>query len=315
MACGQRSWMPPDVLPMPGDPDAAVVTTYSREAYAKYMKGLIIYEVWERTKRRKKKVATKSATITSKNKLFNQILPKGPVIAQSIPDFDPAEPDYVIIAPRMLGQMLDFDQRFVEKYGAGVPPIFDRRRPLGQMRDIARLGPLVAYTREIVDIAEVAAICLAVTGVVFVVTVAGLILATELGAAGGAAGAAGGGTTAEVISLAARRLAMEAAKAAPEIGKAALQEGPKIAAGVLLMVGAVAKATPNKIEFARVDMVRAVPESRVTPYRGTLSALSSGMAICDPAGTFPSVTKPIEVGDTVMFDSEPFEVIAKVTMR
>ena len=62
-------------------------------------------------------------------------------------------------------------------------------------------------------------------------------------------------------------------------------------------------------------MVRAVPESRVTAYRTTLASLSNGMSICDPPGVLPSVTKPIEVGDTVMFDSQPHEVIAKLTLR
>lgn len=308
------TWLPPDVLPMPADPDE-VVTTYSKQAYSEAMRGLIIYEIWERTQRRKKKVKAVAVAVTKKNKLFDRVLPKAQNIAKSIAEFDPDEPDYVVIAPRMLGQMLDFDNRFVEKYGAGVPPFFDRRQPLAQMRDIMRLGPLTAYTREIADLTEVAAICLAVTGAVFIVTAAGIFLAPEIGVAAAGGGAAGGDTAATVISLAARRLAMEAAKAAPEIGKAALEQGPKIAAGVLLVMGTVARAAPNRIDFSSVDMVRAVPERRVTAYRGTLPALSSGMAICDPAGTFPSVAKPIDVGDTVMFDSEPYEVIAKVTLR
>lgn len=310
------TWMPPDVLPMPGDPNSAVVTSYSKEAYAKFMKGLIIYEVWERAKRNKKKIAVSAAAITSKNKLFDQVLPKGNIIAQAIGEFDPDEPDYVIIAPRMLGEILDFDKRFVGKYGAGVPPIFDRRQPRAQLRDIMRLGPLTAHTQDVVNAAEFLAIGVGIVGGIFLVTTAGIFLAPEAVAAiAGAEVTTEAVGTSGVISLAARRLAMEAAKAAPEVGKAVLKEGPKIAAGVVFIVGIVAKATPNKIDFAKVEMVRAVPETRVTAYKGTRSSLSSGMSISDPAGKFPSVSKPIEVGDTVLYDSKAFEVIAKVTVR
>ena len=304
-------WIPPDVLPMPGDPNQLVVTTYTKVAYATYMKGLIIYEVWEASQRKKKKTAVKSATITDQNSLFSTVLPKEIDIAKAIGEYDEDEPDYVIIAPRMLGKILDFDRRFDRMYGAGVPPMFDRRQPRSQLRDILRLGPAVAFTKDIVAAAPLVAIALGINGLLLITTL-GIIVAPEVAAAAVGGSEAGGGGA--VISLAARRLAMEAAKAAPELGKAALKEGPKIAAGVLLVVGTVAKARPNQVEFSNIDMIRAVPASRVTAYKGTLSSLSSGMAICDPAGTFPTVAKPIEVGDTVMFDSQPNEIIAKVTV-
>lgn len=306
-------WLPPPVLPMPDNAQQLIVTAVSAIVYNTVIRGLIIYQVWELAKKEKNAMVVANVGTVSEDQNFAKFIPEEKVIAQQIGTYEEGEEDYVVLAPQILCEyvMYEMDEDFDRKFGATTPPYFDRKQPLAQLRDVARLGPMARYTKEIADIAEVVAIALGIMGV-FIIVGTSIILAPELLPEEGAAIEAGGG---KVIQLAARRLAVEAAKAAGAAAKEAVKQAPKIAAGILLVIGTVSKADPRSITFSKVAYMRVVPESQITPYKGSLAALSSGMSLSDPSDEMPSRDEEIALNDKVMYDSEPYRVVAKLTVR
>ena len=288
------TWRPPDVLAMPGNPRQVIVTTLSVATYERDIRGLIVYQVWERTDRRKDVQNVAVITVTDRDRRFSGLLPQAAEIAKLLGYFDPDDPNYVVIVPRRIAEIVTADEQVLQKYSTRVPPFIDRKHPIGQLRDVMRLGPATPYAEELGLIAQATALALGYSGLLMAFT-GGAIYVVGGGAAAGGAAAGGGG--AAVIQLASRRLASEAMKAA---------------AGILVTIGTVASVSARNIEFSAVDFVRVVPEHRLTPYRTTLSGTSSGMAVSDPADGFPTADPTVNAGDTVMFDSEPHVVAAKL---
>lgn len=314
-------WLPPVLLRMPENREQIIVTAVSGIVYNTVIRGLIVYQVWELSKKPKAAKIVSAVDTVSQDKNFSKFIPEKAVIAQQIGTYEEGEEDYVILAPQILCEyvMLELDKKFDRMLGSSVPPYFDRKQPLAQFRDVARLGPAARYTKEIVDIAEITAIALGVLGG-FIIVGASIILAPELlpeegVAIEGAAGAAARAGGAEVIQLAARRLAIQAAQAAGAAAKEAIKQAPKIAAGILLVIGSVSKADSTGITFSRVSYMRVVPESQIAPYRGSLTGLSSGMSLADPSNEMPSRDEEIALDDKVMYDSEPYIVVAKLKVR
>ena len=121
------------------------------------------------------------------------------------------------------------------------------------MRQFSRLQPIASYGGDLLSKnSHILAFYLA--GKILFAILAGGIVAVGPSVAGvGGGGMAGGGT---ITSLAARQLAAEAIKQAAQ------------AAGVVLVMGTVARADTTAIEFSRFDIVGQCLDW-LTPFQGT----------------------------------------------
>jgi len=292
-------WKPPFCLTMPGLQGQYKLDTFATNYdLDRNCRGIIVYRVWKKYRKQEEEAqAAARVVVTDKDEAYNKLLPAPGDLPKIIGRYDPYEPEHLVIVAKYFDDA--FNRRptvdIVQKVAdSAVPPAFDRRNPIGQFRFLSRLGPFATNHPE--DLLKI--------GAMLVVGAAGLavlvIAAPEAGAgAGGAAVIEEGGAT--VISLAARRLAASAAA-----------EAVKKAAGIILLFGTIQSIRGNDVSFSRVGAMRAIPLNSVTPYKSTYSALSSGLCIADSPDQFPAVQGDIRVGDTVMFDSEPHSVVARL---
>lgn len=292
-------WMPPKCLTLPGLGGQFKLDTFATDYNSdRNCRGIIVYRVWKKVRRREEEEqAAAKVVVREKDETYKKLLPAAADLPKVIGHYDPYEPDHLIIVPKYVDDT--FNRRpavdIVQKAAdLSVPPAFDRKNPIGQFRSLSRLGPFATDHPE--DLLKMGAIlAVGVTGV------AVLVLAAPEAAAGAGATAIVEEGGATVISLAARRLAASAAA-----------EAMKRVAGIILLFGTVQSIRGNDVSFSRVGAMRAIPLSSVTPYKSTNSALSSGLCIADSPEDFPSVQGDIRVGDTVMFDSEPHSVVARL---
>jgi hypothetical protein len=292
-------WMPPKCLTLPGLAGQYKLDTFSTDYNSdRNCRGIIVYRVWKkvRKKEEEEQVAAK-VVVSEKDETYKKLLPLPAALPKVVGHYDPYEPDHLIIVPKYVDDA--FDKRaavdIVQRVAdLSVPPAFDRKNPIGQFRSLSRAGPFATNHPE--DLLKMGAILGVAAGGVALLVLA----APEVAAGGGTAVIVEeGGAT--VISLAARRLAASAAA-----------EAIKKAAGIILLFGTVRSIRGNDVSFSRVGAMRAIPLSSVTPYKSMNSALSSGLCIADSPENLPSVQADIRVGDTVMFDSEPHAVVARL---
>jgi hypothetical protein len=242
--------------------------------------------------------------IVDRDTTYDELLPSTKELQAKIGAYDLWEPEFVVIVP------LPFHDRFKKSRKVpgrptssgssnlidrvaerSIPPFFDRRKPLAQYRRIP--DRVVSAMAECLSTAE----CVILLGAIVVVVGAGLLLVgPEIAAASTATEVTG-----TVVSLAARQLA-----------KKAVAETLAKAAGVLIIFGTISSARGDELSFAEINAVRVIPLSQVASFRGTHAALSSGLCISDPPGTVPSKGSEVQVGDTVVFDSQPHYVVAKL---
>ncbi len=213
-------------------------------------------------------------------------------LKKKLVEFDPSNPDYVIIVPRKFywdwGKIKH--EKLLDTMRVKLPPFLDTRNPVGRFRTIG--WTLVGIT---------AASYLAL----YVVAAASLL--APAAAAGGAV-AAGGGTAATggggtVISLA----AFKALHAAPAVKPLAA------AAGVLIVIGNIKDAHAKTVTIGDVSAFRVVPVSDFATKDGVETAYSTeGFKLSDVcrelAGHF-------DVGTEVAFDGEPYYIIAQLAAK
>jgi hypothetical protein len=293
-------WMPPKCLTIPNfDNNQYKIETFATDYTTDpNCRGIIVYRVWRKLRKQdEEEQAAAKVVVKDQDQTYDNVIPSADVLRGLVGRYDPNEPDFLVIVPKYIDDA--FKRRtpvdVVQKVAnLSIPPAFDRMNPIGQFRALSRMGPLATNHPE--DLLVVGAI----VGVVMLGGAAIVLLAPEAIAAFGGDAVAGGGG-AEVISLAARRLASSAAA-----------ETIKKAAGIILIFGTIQAARADNISFSRVSAMRTIPLSSVAPYRSTNAALSSGLCIADSPENFPSAQSEIRVGDTVMFDSEPHCVVARI---
>ncbi len=287
------TWYPPHILPFPTDTLRTIVCTQATD-YKRYP-AVILYDVRklsedERRKRRMKKV--KAHRLVDHEPEFGELLPRlKSEMDQKVLEFDPENPEYVIIVPRRFyldWQKMKTDQ-MVDKMRVPLPPFLDKRNPIGQFRSIG-------WT--------VIGITAAAYATLYVVAGASLLAPVAAGgaaAAGGGAAAAGGGGGAAVIPLAAFR-ALSSAPAAKPLAEAA---------GVLIVLGTIGDARAESPTVSEVSSIRAVPVSDFRSRNGVQTAKSerspfdTGFDVCqETSGKF-------EIHTEVMFDGEPHYIIAR----
>lgn len=252
------SWVPPQMMPMPAQPNQRICTAAT--TISTRTDGLLLYQVYRRTNAEEEAEAIRRAVVLSDlNPVLGEMADR--VRTQLIPvsvDKAAGTDLWIIASP-------EFYQVFVRQaYEAQMQRTLETMRVKGAT---PRENPLLAM-RQLGWTA--AAISLAPAGILFLV-VSGYGMALAVGgtaaAAGGTAAAAGGTATAAggtaaggemvVYSLAAYRAAKAAQVAAPIVTKAA--------AGVLFMVStvSVARAEGNSATVIKTGSVRAVPANEV----------------------------------------------------
>jgi len=284
----QASWKPLPILFMPGSKGKQFVCTAATD-YQVWPSGLVLYDVRQKTDDEEER-AVKSISLTDYDRDFAGIMPGQRKFKQTIAQFNPYLPEFVIIAPQGMYQAWKdeiADARFRRMYEVKVPPFLNPKTTIGAFH---RIG----WTMVGLTAAAYAALYM---GVILLDPAVFEVEAVAVGGAG-----AGGG--AEVVSLAAYR-AMLASSAAQQAAKAA---------GVLIVVGLVGNANASQATIRDVTAVRVVPVEKFKPYRGQQAFSSSDDVPGEFLHTQETIQGQFKSGTTVLYDWEPYVIIARVSV-
>ena len=307
------TWVPPKCLLLPGLNFEYRLDTFATN-YAGDCRGIIIYRVWRKVRRKdEEKTQAVSVAVTDKEQNYVKVIPDSETLRFAAGRYNADEPRFVIIVPKYID----------DQVGNLTPVDLTKLAQLREKQNAASRPSMISQVGTAIANHPV------LTGVIIVGVAAtgiGLFLYLGAGAAAAAAGAAvvaeetaaagavaAGGALAEeagatVVSLAARRAVLQAA--------AKRASGPTAAAAsILLMFGQVKNAKAGEVDFSSVDAMRVVPASSFCPYKGTYSALSNGLSICDSPEDLSLGLKDLNVGDHVMYDSKPYVVIATLKVH
>jgi hypothetical protein len=300
------TWVPPKCLLLPGLNGEYRLDTYETDYSKPGCRGIIIYRVWRKVRRQdEEKTTAVSVAVMDKKPNYSKVTPDADSLRAAVGRYNADEPKFVIIVPKYIDDLV----------GNQTPVDLSKIAQMREKQNAASRPSMISQVTTTIAnhpvLTGVVVIAVAATGIgLFLWLGAGAaaagaaVLAEETATAGAGALASEAGAT--VVSLAARRVAIQAA------AKQAIRP-TAAAASILLMFGQVKDAKAGDVNFSGVDAMRVVPASSFCPYKGTYSALSSGACISDPPENFSMKLEDLSVGDRVMYDSKPYAVIATLT--
>jgi hypothetical protein len=292
----RADWTPPQCLDVPGFINKFKITVFRGDLLGDgSCRGILVYTLWQRNQRKEEEVQTPvQVVVEDKDHQYDKLLPSADGLREAVGNYNINQPRHLVIVPKYFHDALRA-KKFIEikppKAAAPAPvqpaqpSIFSRVKTFATEHPYLTAGTIVAV--------------LVVGGAVAFVAISASAATVTAATAATAAAEEGG---AVVISLAARRLATQAAA-----------EAVQKAAAAIFVVGTVENVQNNTVSFSKIGYGRVIAEGSVSPYRGTNSALSSGLYISDSADQLVCSPDSIEVGDIVMFDSEMHSVAATLT--
>jgi hypothetical protein len=299
------TWYPPHVLPFPGDPLNKIVCTKATDHNR--WPGRILYDVRELDNEEKRRRRLRNACDYSIADFDPEFVELGPAIRaelpRKVPSYDPAHPEYVIIAPREF-YWARYRQRNQKWWDfIRVSPSYNMpggREFQGMQRINWTILTFVAAVSAGVYTVWIVAASPAIASAISSAAGAG---AAGAGAAGAGAAGAGAAAEAEIVSLAAYR-ALTASPVARTLAKAA---------GVLMVVGAVQNARAASPSI-RTSAIRVHPITDFQPVNGIPSAAGAPQPSDFVYSAKTGSRKAFAVGATVHFASEPYVVIGQVVV-
>lgn len=331
------TWYPAHMLPFPPDPVRMLVCTEATNHNT--APGLIIYDVRRRTRRddeERREQPVSRYELVSNSDAFADWLPRiRQEMGRRIRRFDPSNPEYVVIAPRLVFESIlaPWNESRMRKMQVNAP-FLDKRNPIGRFHDIglkmllvvagaeAALGAVtvIAYAGASVAVAETVAVgeAAAATSTATAAS-SGAIEVIEIGQATAAATGAGAGA-AGVATVGAGGLSAAAIQA---IMASSVVKGVTVAAGsaaVLLVTfssspasagtGAMPRLQVNNVYAIRIVPAKDFSSDTVPAARTVRSALTFETCLDSKA-----VVRRFQPGAAVTYDGQPHNVIALVTVK